>query len=220
MRNARPSLSLRPRLWARLRGWFLAGIVVVVPVALTLSLAVWAVGSIDRHLDPLVPAALNPGTWLGRDLPGIGIVAFVLLTTLAGILAKGFAGRRLVALAETQLARLPVIRSLYQGFKQMALTVFARSDRIFGEIGLVQLPGTGHWAVGFVAGPAPAELRARLGEPDLLSVFVPTTPNPTTGFTLYLPRREIRPTGLSLEDATKLVISVGLVGPRPVPPPA
>lgn len=206
------------RTWlATLRADFLTGLAVVLPVGLTIGLVWWAIGFIDDKITPLVPDAYNPERFLGREVAGFGLAVFVVFTTLVGTLAKGMAGRQALRAGERVVDRLPVVRSLYNGLKQIAETVFAKSDNSFRQTCLVEYPKKGSWALAFVSTDVLGELPQQAGVPDLVAVFMPTTPNPTSGFLLFLPRRDIVPLDMSLEEGAKAVISAGLVVPTAGP---
>ncbi|MEC7963425.1 MAG: DUF502 domain-containing protein, partial [Pseudomonadota bacterium] len=150
------------------------------------------------------------------NLRGVGILFFLVFTVVIGWIAKGLMGRSLIRFGESLVQRMPVVRSIYSGVKQIAETVFAQSERSFERACLIEYPRKGIWAIGFVSTEAKGEIRQRAGEDDndLLSVFVPTTPNPTSGFLLYFPRKDVMELDMSVEDAAKLVISAGLVYPN------
>ena len=212
----------KPTLLQRLRTDFLTGLVVVLPMFLTVYLVWGAIHFIDARVVPLIPARYNPENVFGRNILGLGLVIFVTFTTLAGALAKGFVGRKVVQAGEGLVERTPIVRGLYNGIKQIVETLFSQSGTSFQKACLVQYPRQGLWAVAFVATDTRGEIPAKVGEPDLVSVFLPTTPNPTSGFLLFVPRRDILPLDMSLEEAAKLVISAGLVTPpfhAPAAPP-
>ncbi|QIE54296.1 DUF502 domain-containing protein [Pikeienuella piscinae] len=197
----------------RLRGNFLAGIVLVGPVALTIYLAWTAITVIDAAIVPWVPAAYNPGTYLGADVPGFGVIVFLLFTAIIGWLTKNFFGRQLVRLGEGWVSRMPVIRSIYNALKQIAETILSQSQTSFRKACLIEYPRRGLWAVAFVSTDTRGEIPTRTGVPEMISVFLPTTPNPTSGFLLFVPRADVVLLDMSVEDAAKLVISAGLVTP-------
>lgn len=212
---------------ARLRSSFLTGLVVVLPVGLTIYLIWTVVGWIDGWILPLIPAPWQPDAllrWImgpGWDynLRGAGVVVFLVFTVLVGWVAKGLIGRSLIRWGEGLVDRMPVVRSIYNGLKQIAETVFAQTESKFDRACLVQFPRPGAWAIGFVATRAKGEIRDRLpsGE-STLTVFVPTTPNPTSGFLIYVPEADVLPMDMKVEDAAKLIISAGLVYPNPKDP--
>jgi len=220
-----PETPKRPGLFARLRGSFLTGLVVIAPVGLTIWLVWSVVGWIDGFVLPLVPNYYQPDkliqTYLGLepsvqiDVRGIGVVIFLLFTVFIGWVAKGYIGRSLIRYAESLVERTPVVRSIYSGIKQISETVFAQSERSFEKACLIEYPRKGIWAIGFISTTAKGEVSARAGNTGaLLSIFVPTTPNPTSGFLLFFPAEDVIELAMSVEDAAKLVISAGLVYPN------
>ncbi|MBY5974093.1 DUF502 domain-containing protein [Pseudooceanicola marinus] len=213
------SSTQRPGVLARLRSSFLTGIVVILPVALTIWLLWSLLGWVDGFVLPLVPERFQPEQYIGINLRGVGIIFFLVFTILIGWIAKGLIGRSLIRYGENVVDRMPFVRSIYSGAKQIAETVFAQSERSFEEACLVQYPRKGIWAIGFVSTEARGEVaqRAETGS-QLLSVFVPTTPNPTSGFLLFFPEEDVIKLDMSIEDAAKLVISAGLVYPNGVDP--
>ncbi len=225
-----PKEPPRPGTIAGLRASFLTGLVVVAPVGLTIWLIWTVVGWVDGFVLPLVPAAWQPeaivNAWVGNDDPrsddwirvnirGVGVVVFLIFTVMIGWMAKGIIGRSLIRFAESLVERTPVVRSIYSGIKQISETVFAQSDRNFERACLVQYPRKGIWAVGFISTTAKGEVLEKADtHGQLLSVFVPTTPNPTSGFLLFFPKEDVVELDMSIEDAAKLVISAGLVYPN------
>ena len=209
-------------LLAGLRNSFLTGLVVIAPVALTIWLIWSVIGWIDGFVLPFMPNLYHPdnilNTIFGQDVAinirGLGVVVFLLFTTFVGWIAKGFLGRSLIRFGENLVRRMPVVRSIYSGVKQIAETVFAQSDRSFEKACLIEYPRKGIWAIGFISTDAKGEVKHKVkAKSDLLSVFVPTTPNPTSGFMLFFPRSDVIELDMSIEDAAKLVISAGLVYP-------
>ena len=209
----------RPGLFASLRASFLTGLIVIAPVGLTIWLIWSVIGWIDSVVLPLVPYDFQPEEYIGINLRGIGVIIFLLFTIIVGWLAKGLLGRSLIRVAENVVQNVPVVRSIYSGVKQIAETVFAQSERSFEKACLFEYPRKGIWAIGFISTTAKGEVADRATTSgDLVSVFVPTTPNPTSGFLLFFPREDIMELEMSVEDAAKLVISAGLVYPNPKDP--
>ncbi|HEU0221416.1 MAG TPA: DUF502 domain-containing protein [Paracoccaceae bacterium] len=203
----------RPGLFARIRGNFLTGLVVVAPVVLTIYI-IWSIVTfIDAQVVPWVPAVYNPSTYLDADIPGFGVVIFIIFTAVVGTLTKNLFGRQLVRVGEDIVDRMPVVRSIYNALKQIVETVLSQSATSFKQACLVEYPRKGLWAVAFVATDTRGEILARAGETEMVSVFLPTTPNPTSGFLLFVPRRDVVFLDMSIEAAAKLVISGGLVMP-------
>ena len=218
-----PPAPRRKSFFSGLRNSFLTGVVVIAPVGLTVWLIWSVIGWVDGVVLPFVPSRYQPenilNTFLGLDIPlqlrGLGVVFFLIFTTFVGWLAKGLLGRSLIRSAERFVNRMPVVRSIYSGVKQIAETVFSQADRSFEKACIVQYPRKGIWAVGFISTSAKGEIRARVNDAqNLLSVFVPTTPNPTSGFLLFFPAEDVIELDMSIEDAAKLVISAGLVYPN------
>jgi uncharacterized membrane protein len=212
--------SLRMGLTARLRAYFLAGVLVTAPFALTAYLAWLVVDFVDSRVMPLIPDRYNPNAYLPVGIPGIGlIVAFVLLTTI-GALTAGLAGRLLIGFSETLLARMPVVRGVYGAIKQVVSTIVSQQSNSFREVVLVQWPREGMWTVAFVTGTATDEIQALSPGGEMIGVYVPTTPNPTSGYLMWVERSEIVPMAISVEDGIKLVVSCGIVTPSGGAPPA
>lgn len=203
---------------------FLTGIVVIVPIWLTLWLIWTVINWIDGWVLPFVPSRYRPSEYLAVDVPGLGVVLFLVFAVVVGWLAKGFLGRTFIGWGESIVDRMPIVRSVYNGIKQIAETVFAQTESNFDRACLVEYPRPGIWAVAFVSTTAKGEVARSLdGNGTIISVFLPTTPNPTSGFLLFVPAKDVIPLDMKVEDAAKLVISAGLVYPNPknpqVPPP-
>lgn len=221
--QATPPPVPRKPLFSGLRNSFLTGIVVIAPVGLTVWLIWTVIGWVDGFVLPFVPNSYQPETIIKQifgeesqmNIRGLGVIFFLVFTTFVGWIAKGFIGRFFIRNAETLVHRMPVVRSIYSGVKQIAETVFAQSDRSFEKACLVQYPRKGIWAVGFISTVAKGEVKSKaVSKGQLLSVFVPTTPNPTSGFLLFFPEEDVIQLDMSIEDAAKLVISAGLVYPE------
>ncbi|QFT93001.1 hypothetical protein FIU86_09105 [Roseovarius sp. THAF9] len=225
-----PPPPKKPGRFAGLRASFLTGIVVIAPVVLTIWLIWTLVGWVDGFVLPFVPDTYQPeylinrfvlgntrpddADWVSFNIRGVGVIVFLLFTLIVGWIAKGLIGRSLIRYGESLVDRMPVVRSIYSGVKQIAETVFAQTERSFEKACLIQYPRKGIWAIGFISTQAKGEVveKAEMSG-DLLSVFVPTTPNPTSGFLLFFPRSDVIELDMSIEDAAKLVISAGLVYP-------
>ena len=210
---------------AGLRTSFLTGLVVIAPISLTLWLLWTTIGWIDGFVLPLVPGPYSPDRFLDtvfgiEDTPvnvrGLGVVVFLTFTILVGWIAKGVIGRSFIAWGEGLVLSVPVVRSIYNGLKQIAETVFNDSTEAkFDRACLVQYPRKGIWAIAFVSTSAKGEIAEKVPREDkMISVFLPTTPNPTSGFLLFVPEEDVRYLEMSVEDAAKLVISAGLVYPN------
>ncbi len=216
MSESEPSLlqlpPRKPGLLGMLRSNFLAGLVVVAPIGITVWLIWTLTGWMDSWVLPMIPARWRPEHYIGINLRGVGVIFFLLFTVFIGWVAKGWLGRSLLRTGERIMARMPIIRSVYGGIKQIAETILSQSETRFERACLIEYPRKGLWGLGFIAGPAKGEIQQR--DPrDLIAVFVPTTPNPTSGFLLYTPADEVIILDMSIEDAAKLIISAGLVYP-------
>ncbi|MGB3409212.1 MAG: DUF502 domain-containing protein [Jannaschia sp.] len=213
-----PPRPSRPGLLTRIRNNFLTGLIVIAPIGLTFWLIWSLMGWMDSWVLPFVPLRYRPDIWLLQqfgldvDIRGIGVGFFLLFTLLVGWLAKGLIGRSILRWAENLVQTMPVVRSVYGGLKQIAETILAQDQSSFETACLVEYPRKGLWAIAFISTSAKGEIAARAEEP-MMSVFLPTTPNPTSGFLLFVPKEDIIILDMSVEDAAKLVISAGLVYP-------
>lgn len=197
---------------ARLRTYLLAGIVVTAPIGITIYLAVLFVEFVDGQMRGLVPAEYDPTRYLPFDIPGLGVLALLLMLLVVGFFAAGLIGRMVFRIGESLIDRVPVVRSVYGALKQIFETVFADSSSSFREVVLVEYPRRGLWAMGFITGRTRGEVRERIDR-DLVNVFLPTTPNPTSGFLLFVPRDDLVHLDMSVEEGIKMVISAGIVTP-------
>lgn len=202
-----------PSLISRLRNYFLTGIIVTAPIAITIFLVWQFITFLDSYVGRLVPARYNPETYLPFGIPGIGLVVMLAFLTLIGFVTAGFAGRTMVRTGERLLSRMPIVRSVYGTLKQIFETVLNQSSRSFREVVLVEYPRRGIGAIGFVTGPTQGEVQERTDE-DLVNIFLPTTPNPTSGFLLFVPRKDLIHLNMTVEEGIKLVISGGIVTPK------
>lgn len=199
------------RAMARLRGYFLTGLVIAAPTFLTVVIVWWFVQWIDNLVTPLIPAPYRLDQYLPYYVPGFGLVVAIVFITLIGFLTRNYIGGRMVALGEAVVERMPVVRSLYRGLKQIFETVVSGQTKAFQTVALIEYPRKGLWSIAFIATDARGEIERHL--PDTVAVYLPTTPNPTSGYLLYVPREDVIILDMSLEDAAKLVISGGLVTP-------
>ena len=203
----------------RLRNYFLAGLLVTVPLGVTVALAWWLVNYVDQLVIPLLPEDYRPDQLFPRLLgveyriPGFGLVVLLAGVTFIGGLAAGIVGRWAVRMGENVLNRMPVVRSLYSATKQILETVLRDQSQSLRQAVLVEYPRRGLWAVAFVTTDTGGELARHLGS-EHLSIFLPTTPNPTSGFLLLVPRDDVIELDMSVEDAVKLIISAGMVTPQ------
>jgi len=209
-----PGSSHKARGATRLRNYFLTGLVIAGPIGITLWLTWTFIQWVDGWVKPFVPKVYNPDTYLPFPVPGFGLIVAIFLLTIVGFLTANFAGRSLLSFGESLVGRMPLVRNLYSGLKQIFETVLDERGSSFTKAALIEYPRKGLWAIVFISTQTKGEVARRLSDKaDLVSVFLPTTPNPTSGFLLFVPREDIIELSMSVEDAAKLVISAGLVNP-------
>jgi len=199
----------------RLRNYFLTGLIVCAPIAITLYI-VWSfIGWVDSWVKPYLPDAYNPDHYLPFALPGFGLIVALTVITLIGFFAANFIGRAIVGYGERVLARMPLVRGIYKTLKQLFETALSNKNEMFRTVGLVEYPRKGVWSLVFVAGEKDTEINAALDKPGdpLIGVFMPCTPNPTTGFLMYVYKSDIVYLDMTIEDGAKLIVSAGLVAP-------
>lgn len=207
-----PHRSHRVRLVARLRAYFLAGILITAPLGITIYIA-WAfIAWVDRQVIPLLPAHYNPENYLPFGVPGLGLVIVLVGLTAIGAITAGVLGRLFLSVSERLLNRMPVIRGVYSATKQILETVLANKATAFREVVLVEYPRRDAWVIGFITGTTEGEVQ-ELTREEMVNIFVPTTPNPTSGFLLFVPRSDIVPLHMSVEEGIKMVVSGGIVTP-------
>ena len=199
------------RLGGRIRTYFLAGLVVCAPIAITVWLVWWFVSLFDGWLKPLIPSTYNPDHYLPFSVPGVGLVFALVGITLIGALAANLVGRTLIGYWEFFLGRMPVVRSVYKAVKQIFQTAVAQSGSNFRQVALIEWPRKGLYAIAFVSREMDSAEIGLPGGERLWSVFMPTTPNPTSGFLLFMPADQLRILDITVEEGAKIVISAGLV---------
>lgn len=197
---------------AKIRAYFITGILVVAPITITAWLTIAIINFIDNRVERLIPPQYNPEQYLPFSLPGIGVIAMLLFLIFVGMLATNFLGRYFVKMGENILDRLPVVRSLYGATKQIFETVFANQSDAFREVVMVEYPRKDMWVIGFLTGRTKGEVQKKTSE-DVVNIFVPTTPNPTSGFLLFVPEKDVIRLGMTVEEGIKLVVSAGIVTP-------
>jgi uncharacterized membrane protein len=202
-----------PGIMHRIRTYFLTGLVVTGPVAVTLWLVWWFVTWVDNLVRPLIPLDYRPETYMPVNIPGFGlIIAFVTLTVL-GFLTANLIGRKLVEFGESLLDRMPVVRPIYRTTRQIFHTLFSKSESSFRKVALVEFPSPGMWSLVFLTQSPTAQISDRLPETDYVSAFMPCTPNPTTGFFFYVPKRAVIELDITVEQAMTVIMSAGIVQP-------
>lgn len=214
----------KPGLISYLRGRFLAGVVIAAPIAITIYLVWGFISWIDRIIKPTIPRAWNPETYIPDTVnifgfevtlgvPGLGLLVAIVGLTFLGAVGANLIGRALVSTGDRFLSNVPVVKNIYSLFKQLFETIASSQESSFRDMVLVEYPKRGTWCVGFVTAPIKGEVLSKLG-PDMLGVFVPTTPNPTSGFYMFVPKKEVIDLDMSVEEGAKMIVSVGMVVPE------
>lgn len=200
----------------RLRNYFLTGFIVCAPLAITAYIAWSFIGWVNSWVKPYIPIDYNPDTYLAIRVPGFGLIVALVLITLIGFLTANIIGRTVISLGEQILDRMPLVRGIYKALKQIFETALSNKNDMFRTVGLVEYPRKGVWSLVFVAGEKRTEINEKLDEGDdpLIAVFMPCTPNPTTGFLMYVRKSEIVVLDMTIEDGAKLIVSAGLVAPE------
>jgi len=210
-----PAPMPRMRLGTRLRNYFLTGLVVVGPVAITLVIAWYVITSFDTWVKPYIPRLYNPDSYLPFAVPGAGLVFVVVALTIIGALAANLLGRSLISAGELMLDRLPLVRNVYKPVKQIFESVVTATgpDQPFQKVAVMEFPSPGIYAIVFVTGAASKEIQAVAPGQDLVAVFMPTHLMPPSGFTVFVPRSKVTQVDISVEDAAKIILSAGMVTP-------
>jgi len=209
-----PPEPTHPGIASRIRTYFLTGLIVAGPVAITIWL-VWSfVTWVDDLVRPFIPVAYRPETYLPVKVPGFGLIIAFLALTLLGFFTANLVGKTFVEIGERILGRVPIVRPIYRGLKQVFETLFSKSASSFRTVGLVEFPAPGMWSLVFLSTPPGADLTEQLpSDAEYVSAFMPCTPNPTTGFFFYVLRRDVIELNMSVEDAAKLLMSAGMIQP-------
>lgn len=198
-----------------LRTYFISGLLVWLPIVVTLAVLKFLVDLLSRSL-LLLPPDYQPDVLLGFHLPGVGVILTLLVIFFTGLLAANIIGSKLVELGDAIMARIPLVRTIYTGVKQVTQTLFTPGGQSFRKVLLVEYPRAGVWTIAFQTGEVPKEIESEMGE-TMVSYFVPTTPNPTSGFLMMSPRSKVYDLDLSVDQALKMVISLGVVQPNSFP---
>lgn len=197
---------------ARLRNYFLTGVLVTAPLVITFYAAYVVVSFIDNTVTGLLPDTYNPNTYLPFSVPGVGLVVLFTTLVIIGFLTANFLGRLLLKWGEAVLDRMPVIRNIYGAIKQILETIMQSKSSAFREVVMLEYPRQGVWSIGFVSGKTKGEVQ-NLTADEMVNVFVPTTPNPTSGFLLFVPRKDMTTLHMTVEEGIKMVVSGGIITP-------
>ena len=205
-KNENPDSAIKSgrSLPARIRGYFFSGFLILAPLAITLWITTWFIQLVDQQI--------LPGRYISQSIPGVGILVTLAAITFTGWAASGLAGRVVQRKSEELLARIPVIRSIYGGTKQIFEAVLAKRSHAFRQVAIFEYPRKGVWSIGFLTGTTAGEVQERTST-ETVNVFVPTTPNPTSGFLLFVPRADLTLLDMSVEEGIKMVVSGGIVTP-------
>jgi uncharacterized membrane protein len=195
---------------ARLKNYLFTGILVTAPVALTFWIAISLVKFFDKLVTPLIPIYLNPNTYLPRDLPGLGLIVLLIILILIGSVTANFFGSWILRQTDRFISKIPLIKTFYKTIKQILETILRTNSQAFRDAVLVEYPRRGAWVIGFTTGEVKGEVKKKINTP-LVNVFVPTTPNPTSGFLLMIPKKELKYLNVSVDQAIKTIVSAGII---------
>jgi uncharacterized membrane protein len=209
--TVKPKKKSGPFTWLRSR--FFTGVIVTAPMAITIGLVWWLITFVDAKVKPLIPEQWNPETYTKIALPGLGLIVAVVFLVFVGMIAANLIGKSVVDAGESLIGRVPLVRNIHMAFKQIFETLATSQSDNFKEVVMIEYPRKDAWAVGFITASVKGDMA--LKNPGLGGVFVPTTPNPTSGFLIYVKREDTIALDMSVEDGAKLIISAGLVVPDP-----
>lgn len=208
--------SAKIRVSTRLRNYFLTGLVIAAPISITIYLTWTFIGWVDAWVKPWLPPIYNPDNYLPFSLPGVGLITALFVITLLGFLTANLVGRSILQYGEMMLGRMPLVRNIYSALKQIFETVLSQRGQSFQNAALIEYPRKGLWAIVFISTETKGEILAKAQSDKsekFVSVFLPTTPNPTSGFLLFVPAQDVMILEMTVEEAAKLIISAGLVSP-------
>ena len=196
----------------RLRNYFISGLLFSLPLIITFYVVTWIIQTVDSWVQPFIPPEYNPQNFLPFPVPGLGIIIAIIGLVLIGTVTKGFFGNIVIRYSERFLSKMPIVRSIYSTTKQISEAVLQSRSQSFREVGMIEYPRPGLWALCFVTGTTKGEVQKKTAN-DVVNVFVPTTPNPTSGFLLFVPKGDIIPMNMSVEEGIKMVVSAGMITP-------
>ena len=199
------------KMMGRLRRYLIAGLLVWVPLIVTFFILRFAIGLIDQTL-LLLPPHYRPENLLGFEIPGLGVLLALIILLVTGLIVANLFGRKLVAIGEDILSRIPLVRTVYGSVKQITASLFADASKSFREVVLVEYPRRELWMLAFVTGETPTQFQSAIGS-KLINIYVPTTPNPTSGFYLMVPPEDVKRLDIPVEVGLKMILSAGVVNP-------
>lgn len=214
VKPATPPQQPKPKMTfgGRIRAYFIAGILLVAPLTITLYAATFFITSIDKWVAGTLPESYNPNTYLPFSIPGLGLLLVFIALVIIGFFAANVLGKFFIRFSEYVLDRVPVVRTVYGSTKQIMETVLASQSEAFREVALIEYPRRGVWSIGFITGTTSGEVQ-RVTKEKMINIFVPTTPNPTSGYLLFVPENDIHRLNMSVEEGIKMVVSGGIVTP-------
>lgn len=213
---ARKKQGLLTRFLNMLKRYFISGLLVWIPIAATVFVLSFVLHLLDSSL-LLLPKRYQPEHLFGYHIPGMGVILTIAVILITGVLAANFVGRQLVRFGDWLINHIPLVRSIYSAIKQVMDTVFASNGKSFRKVILVEYPRKGLWSIAFQTGSGSAEIQQHLDGEDVVTLFIPTTPNPTSGFLMYAKRSEVIELQMPVDQALKFVISLGVVQPHSNP---
>ncbi len=196
-----------------LRRYLMAGLLVWIPLGVTIIVVKMLIGLLDRSM-LLVPQQYRPEQLFGVSIPGLGVIVAVVVVLFTGVIVANLFGRKLVAIWESLLSRIPLVSSVYSAVKQIAETMFSSSGQSFRKVLLVEYPRKGMWTLAFQTGTEVGEAQCKTGR-EVINIYVPTTPNPTSGFFIMVPKEDVVELEMSVDEGLKMIISMGSVVPNP-----
>ncbi len=209
-------MNFLSKIYKRLRNDFFKGILISAPVFITFYVAWILIKFFDNKvtpiIGPLIPNNLNPSTYLPFEIPGVGLITVFIFFSFIGFLTTGLFGRAFSSLSEKILSKMPVLRNIYSGLKQLFEAILNKKSNSFREVVLIEYPRKGIWAMGFLTGNTEGEVQ-RITKNSLINIFLPTTPNPTSGFLLFLPSKDVVRLSMTVEEGIKMIISAGMLTP-------
>ena len=197
-------------MFAKIKNYLLTGILVSAPVFITFWIVLSLVKFFDKLITPLIPYYINPNYYLPRDVPGLGLIILIILLSIIGFLTASFFGRFLLKKTESLISKIPLIKIFYKTIKQIIETIFKNNSKAFREVVLLEYPRKGIWVLGFTTGQVEGAVKKKI-KGNLINVFVPTTPNPTSGFLLMVPKTQLKYLDVKVDDAIKTIVSAGII---------